>query len=152
MSKQQTTATRGWLPPENPPTPQRGKRLLIVDPEELVRWSLVTYLAKWFSVYSTTTQAAADRVLDSVGVEALVVSEDLPESAAEEIEAHAKARNPKVVVIRTITGPPRKSQTRCPVVCLEKPFDLSRLAELLGVRNGTHGAGKADPPSPTTKP
>lgn len=110
---------------------------------------MVTYLAKWFSVYSTTTKAAADRVLDSVSVEAVVVSEDLPESAAEEIEAHAKARNPKVIVIRTITGPPRGSQRRCPVVCLEKPFDLSRLAELLGVHDAKRSAGRADPPSPT---
>lgn len=109
----------------------------------------MTYLAKWFSVYSTTTKAAADRVLDSVIVEAVVVSEDLPESAAEEIEARAKARNPNVVVVRTITGPSRGPQRNCPVVFLEKPFDLSRLAELLGVPNAKHNARRADPPAPT---
>ena len=38
--------------------------LLIVEPEPLLRWSLATYLSKWFDVFPADTREAADRILD----------------------------------------------------------------------------------------
>lgn len=112
-----------------------GEHLLVVEPEELVRWSLVTYLAKWFDVFSADSRAAADRILDDHRVDAVVVSDDLSDRAAEVIEERARSKNPSVRVVRTVTSPPAGDAAALDTLCLEKPFQLSELANLLGVRN-----------------
>ncbi len=113
--------------------PRHARHVLIVEPEELVRWSLVTYLAKWFDVLSTDTQASADRILDDQQIDAVVVSDDLSNRAAEAIAAHARSRNPTARVVRTVTSPPSNGPQEHDTPCLEKPFKLAEVASLLGV-------------------
>jgi len=113
-------------------------RVLVVEPEALVRWSLVTYLARWFDVLSADSRSAADRILDDQQVDAIVVSDDLSDHAAEDVEAHARSRNPAARVIRTVTGPCTERTSNEDISCLEKPFELSRLATLLGVQVVSH--------------
>lgn len=111
----------------------RAEHLLIVEPEALVRWSLVTYLGKWFVVYSADSRTGADRVLDDHRIDALVVSDDLSDRAAKDIEAHARSRNSSVRVVRTVTNPSDGEEPVPDTPCVEKPFELSELASLLGV-------------------
>jgi len=110
-----------------------AEHLLIVEPEALVRWSLVTYLGKWFAVYSADSRASADRILDDHRIDALVVSDDLSDRAAKDIEAHARSQNPSVRVVRTVTNPSDGEEPTPDTPCVEKPFELSKLASLLGV-------------------
>ena len=112
-------------------------RVLIVEPEALVRWSLVTYLSKWFEVLAADSRSVADRILDDQQIDAIVVSDDLSDRAAECVEAHARLRNPATRVVRTVTGPPSDKASDGATPQLEKPFDLSRLASLLGVHTGS---------------
>jgi len=110
------------------------RHLLIVEPEELVRWSLVTYMAKWFAVDSVDSRAGADRILDERRIDAVVVSDDLSDQAAEAIETHARSRNPSVCVVRTVTNPSGDNEPAPDTPRVEKPFELSKLASLLGIR------------------
>lgn len=114
--------------------PGPNRRLLIVEPEELVRWSLVTYLGRWFVAFSADSPAVADQILDEQAIDAVVISDDLSNQAGEEIAARARRRNPHVQVIWTLTrlDADRVVQPGSDVV--EKPFELSHLASLLGAR------------------
>lgn len=131
---------------------QPSRQVLIVEPEELVRWSLVTYLGKWFAAFSADTQVAADRILDDQQIDALVVSTDLLDQGAEEIQARARSRNPDVTVVCTSTKPPGEKVCSRATPFLEKPFELSELADLLGVDNGLPGNSEQEEegPAPTT--
>ncbi len=115
---------------------QPVQTLLIVEPESLIRWSLVTYLAKWFTVYAADSGSAADRFLDEHRIDAAVVSDDLPCGVGEEIEARALSLNSSVRLVCTVTNPPGEKTCTRTTKCLEKPFELAELANLLGV----HGA------------
>ena len=135
MTAAGSTSGAGSVRPDNV-TPQRSaEHLLVVEPEELMRWSLVTYLAKWFDVFSADSGATADRILDDYRVDAVVVSDDLSDRAAEVIEARARSQNPTVKVVRTVTEPPGERAAAVDTPYLEKPFELSKLANLLGVQN-----------------
>lgn len=106
-------------------------RLLVVEPEALLRWAMVTYLGRWFEVFQAPTAEAACALLEREPVDAVVVSGELGRSAAESVEHYASERNPAARMVRTITDP--NERERCPStsVCLEKPFRLSDLADLL---------------------
>ncbi len=122
------------MPTGNGTTNRHAGNLLVVEPEALLRWSLVTYLGQWFEVLSAETKPAADRILDEHKVDAVVVSDELSDSTMQALEAHARSRNAATRVIRTVTTerawPTLPKETRC----IEKPFELAKLAELLGVR------------------
>ena len=125
--------TQGDRQPATHATPMTAARprLLVVEPEALLRWAMVTYLGRWFEVFQSATATAACGVLESESVDAVVVSGELGRSAAESVERCARERNPSARVVRTITDP--NELERCPPssVCLEKPFRLSDLADLL---------------------
>ena len=110
-----------------------AKHLLVVETETLVRWSLVTYLARWFVAYSADSRASAFDLLDDHRIDAVVVSDDLSDRAAEDIETHARLQNPGVRVVRIFTDLPRRNEPATSTRCVEKPFELAKLADLLGV-------------------
>jgi DNA-binding response OmpR family regulator len=109
-----------------------------VEPEALFRWSLATYLQRWFEVLASESGVAADDVLMRESVDALVLSADLSDSDASTLAAHARRINPNVTIICTFSGPEiREGMGReGRALCLEKPFDLSILARYLGVNTG----------------
>ncbi len=114
---------------------QPARNLLIVEPESLIRWSLVTYLAKWFTMYAADSGSAANRFLDKHRIDAAVVSDDLPSGVAEEIEDRALSLNSSVRLVCTVTNPPGEKVCARTTQCLEKPFELAELAHLLGVES-----------------
>jgi hypothetical protein len=105
----------------------------VVEPENLVRWSLATYLARWFSVDCVDCTAKADRILEESPVDAIVVSDDLTGDAVRAIEARARSGNPNVRVVHTITHPSHEHEITPDTLRVEKPFALSQLASMLGV-------------------
>lgn len=107
--------------------------LLIVEPEDLLRWSLTTYLGRWFEVYPTESPVAANRYLDERFFEAVVTSDELPEEALMDIETHAHSRNVATKLVRTVTSLCASCQRMPQGCCIEKPFQLSKLATMLGV-------------------
>lgn len=105
------------------------RRLLLLEPDSLTRWSVERYLRPWFDVVSTTDAMEGDRMMDERGFDAVVISDSVPIALVERLEAHARELNPTVRLVRTVSDDAEESgQTR-----LEKPFDLSTLARLLGV-------------------
>ncbi len=123
--------------PARPPAPARDppprvERLLVVEPEALVRWSLTTYLGRWFTVFAVESKRAADQILDDEAIDALVVSDDLQDRTSQAVVSHARLRNPRVVVVRTMSGPDDAATPTDNAICLEKPFDLSILAMHFG--------------------
>jgi DNA-binding response OmpR family regulator len=117
------------------PAPTEGRRghVLIVEPDPLTQWSLETYLARWFAIDSTGSPVSAQRILETQPVDALVLSDELPSAALAALEQRAHSLTARVVILRTVTD---SGQAPCPgpdSSCLEKPFELVRLAELLGV-------------------
>lgn len=114
-----------------------AKHLLIVEPEALVRWSVGKYLARWFIVHSVESRADADRVLDERPVDVVIVSDDPRDRMAKEIETHARSRNPSVRVVRTVTHSSHDKDSTSGAPLVEKPFDLAKLADMLGVTDAT---------------
>ena len=117
-------------------TPQEQRhsgKLLIVDPDRLTRWSVEAYLSGIFDVLTAESLAAALEFLDHQAVEAVVVSDDLPDDGADTVEEQARAGNRCVTVVRTVSEPVRAHLAADPNVLLEKPFKLSVLADILGV-------------------
>lgn len=80
------------------------RRLLLVEPDNLMRWSLVAYLSRWFDVTSTDSIEAARQLLENQKLEAIVVSDAISSQAAAELEAQAIRRHPGARLVRTVTG------------------------------------------------
>jgi DNA-binding response OmpR family regulator len=121
-----------------------------VEPEALFRWSLATYLQRWFDVVAAETGVAADEVMTQESVDALVFSADLSDSDANALAAHARRINPNVLVVCTFSGPEIREEMgrEARTLCLEKPFDLSILARFLGVSTGTSGVAEVQKKGP----
>ena len=84
-----------------------------------------------FRVFAVDSVPAADRLLDEQPVDAAVLSDDLPDGGADQVECHLRIRNPTPCVVRTSTGPSTGGGTPPAAARLEKPFDLTTLANLL---------------------
>lgn len=115
----------------SPSARQRG-RVLIVDRDALARWSISTYLQRWFAVQATECAEEAERLLDGEPLVVLIVSDDMPGRVLERLERRVQARCPEALVVRTVTGV-RPKRPRSRAVLLEKPYQLHELAACLGV-------------------
>ena len=115
------------------PPPRARPCLLLVEPEGLLRWSLTTYLGQWFDVFPTETTVAADRILGQHRIDAVITSEELPEGDLAEVERRALACNSSARIVRTVTGLSNTCAPLAGTFCIEKPFELSKLAKLLGI-------------------
>lgn len=111
---------------------ERRRRMLVVDPDRLTRWSIATYLQRWFDVDCAPTAALADELLANGPVDVLVTSDDLSSEAVDRIERAARGRNAATRTVRMVADAAR-ARAEPGVKLLEKPFALSRLAELAGV-------------------
>ena len=133
-----------------PAPPADRPRLLIVEPEPLLQWSLGTYLSRWFEVFVVESAATAQALLDERPADALIVSDELPDHAAEKVETWARLRNCSVAVIRTVTDSTDEPALPANTRQLEKPFDLAQLASFLGVT--PEPAGEPTDPAPPAAP
>ena len=81
------------------------EQLLIVEPDTLLRWSLVTYLSRWFRVVPVESSDQANLILDQYTFDAVVVCDDHVNTIADNIESHAHQRNSQARVVRTVMPP-----------------------------------------------
>jgi DNA-binding NtrC family response regulator len=107
--------------------------VLIVEPEPLTQWALRMYLQRWFSVESTDSLAIAQRVFSNRAIDGLVISDELAPTATAALEQTARFLNPDVHIIRTVSDTTRPFEGDPQTDCLEKPFELARVARLLGI-------------------
>ena len=104
--------------------------VLVVEPDPLTQWSLRMYLGKWFDVETVGDAEAALRTLAERRVEVLIVAEELSVGVlAEQIRQEGE----RMQVIRTVTDPARCGRLEVEEPYLEKPFELARLATMLGI-------------------
>ncbi|UCF33892.1 MAG: hypothetical protein JSV78_01015 [Phycisphaerales bacterium] len=108
-------------------------KLLVVEPERLLQWCLVEYLAQWFDVLAVDCGCEAERSLNARRLDAVVVSDALPADEVRSIEQQALKCNPEVQLVRTVTDPLKSSAVSNGVAYVEKPFKLADLAHLLGI-------------------
>jgi len=120
-------------------SPRRGV-LLVLEPDSLLRWSLVTYFSPTFSVRAVDSVEDAETVLETEGASALVVSDAVPAQGLTRLERCARSGNPDVAIIRVVTSLRSAPKDPHASATLEKPFELSTLAELLAatVDRGAH--------------
>ncbi|MFQ5592353.1 MAG: response regulator [Phycisphaerae bacterium] len=115
--------------------PQR--RVLVVEPDRLTRWSIKEYLGSRSDVTSADGASAAHSLLDENWYDAVVIADDLQDDAADAVEEHARSRNPQVVAVRTVTRVADDSvRAVSRAVFLEKPFELTSLGRVLGLEKG----------------
>ncbi len=70
-----------------------GGKLLLMEPAPLLRWSLATYLARWFEVIPSGERRDAEELLRANVLDALVISDELDECDVEWIETQARKVN-----------------------------------------------------------
>jgi len=117
------------------PLHRRARNLLIVEPQSLLRWSLATYLSRWFDVFPTDSPATAERILDDERIDAVVLSDALPAAQLTALLEHVRARGQATCLVCTVTGSGFMPVPHDKCHCIEKPFELRKLADLLGVES-----------------
>ncbi len=100
-----------------------------------MRWAVETFLERWFDVVTLDDPRAAERRCHKTAFDAVVVSEDYPSVARSAIAHAARELNPTVRVVSTFARP-TASRGSSDEIRLEKPFELSELAQKLGVKSG----------------
>ena len=111
----------------------RRRRVLIVEPDTLTRWSLETYLLRWCAVECMELPEVADRRLRLPGIDVLIVSDALPPSDVRNLEDIAQRATPPILTIHIGTESGHQRTPRAAGRYLEKPFDLALLRPLIGV-------------------
>jgi DNA-binding response OmpR family regulator len=124
-----------WSDPPLTSDPQGvGHRILVVEPDRLARWSICSYLQRWFLVCSAESAPQAEFQLKNQVFDGVIISCEIPSEAIDTIEQTCRDRNPETVLIITVTdttshlGGPGSARKQ-----LEKPFQLAKMAQLLGV-------------------
>jgi DNA-binding response OmpR family regulator len=112
--------------------PAGRPRLLLLEPDNLTRWSIQTYLHPWFEVDAAESRETAGKLAARQPYSAIVLSDQLPTRAAEAIRRLARRRNPDLTMVQMVTGTRDPTSDEC-IIQLEKPFKLAKLARLLGV-------------------
>lgn len=132
-------------PTERPRLPARRRRLLIVEPDRLTRWSIKAYFDTLFDVGVAESAVSVYKLLAESPADAIVVADNLPNGDADAIESRARSCNESVLIVRTVTTATETGAHGARVSRLEKPFKLSSLARLLGVGTRDGGIVTDDP-------
>lgn len=119
--------------PAAPESELHRRRVLIVEPDTLTRWSLETYLLRWCAVECVEQPDAAARRLRLRTVDVLILSDALPAADVENLEAIAENATPPILTIRMGTESDHQHISHTHARYLEKPFDLALLRPMIGV-------------------
>jgi len=107
------------------------RRLLIVEPVRLLRWSLSRYLSQWFDVEAVATSQDAESVFDNGDVAAVLVSDALPGYGACRVEKRARDIKKCTRIVRMVAHPVADRMQDGLVRHIEKPFELGEMKKLL---------------------
>jgi len=119
------------------------ERLLVIEPDVLTRWSLTTYLGRWFNVFAVASVDEGMTFLASQTPDSAVLSDALDLAQLARFESVLREKNPSATIIRLVTNPVSggigfRSES------IEKPFRLSDVARML------HAPSRAKPCNPDT--
>ena len=131
--KRARTTTRKSSPDDGP---LLRDRVLVIEPDHLTLWSVATYLQRWFTVETTNCGVEAEKLLRDHAVAAVIISDQFPHRAAETLTQLAKRLHPDARTVLMVSGDADPESIAGCVTRLEKPFELSDLARLLGVPDG----------------
>lgn len=107
--------------------------ILLCEPDELTKWSVSTYLQRWFDVQAASSPDDARARLEQHPCHAVIISDELRLHDIEEIERLARTRNPGVMTVRTVSSDVDLPHPDQRTIRLEKPFNLASLACALGI-------------------
>ncbi|MGD8453783.1 MAG: hypothetical protein PVJ57_18370 [Phycisphaerae bacterium] len=116
--------------------PATHGRLLLVEQDQLMTWSLTRYFQRWFTVDAAASGEAAEQLATAHAFTAVLTSDALPSERASAIHELVRQRNPVATAVRLVTAATETPAPEPPCLQLEKPFELARLARLLGVSEG----------------
>ena len=133
MDPSKRTAPRHLRDAPLPATCARRGRLLLLEPNELTRWSITTYLERWFAVETAESSDVAARMVERSPFDALVLSEAISPQDVTRIQRMASRPGTAVKTVCTVTAASEPVTVESQTVQLEKPFELASLARLLGV-------------------
>jgi DNA-binding response OmpR family regulator len=117
--------------PAAPPESAIG-RVLVVEPDQLTRWSLHTYLSRWFEVVAVAGTEGPPRA-DERPFDALVLSDRVARDLARALLRQSRLENPDLLAVLLVTGDREPAADLVADARIEKPFALTELAHLLGV-------------------
>lgn len=103
--------------------------MLVIEPDPLLRWSLVNYLGRFFHVLAVDSPRRGSQLVQKTRIDALIASDDW-ESETESLCRLARACNRSLLAIRMIANVPEDPLPH-ETLRIEKPFQLPELAELL---------------------
>ena len=132
VTKANETRTQPATTPASGPQPPGG-RVLVVEPDHLTAWSLATFLQRWYEVETTNCTVAAEKSLRERAPVAVIVSDQLPGQRAQSLLQLAQRANPAVRAVLMVSREADPSAAVTSGLRLEKPFDLTELARLLGI-------------------
>lgn len=127
----ETHAHLSATPASGPPPP--GGRVLVVEPDHLTAWSLATFLQRWYEVETTNCTVTAEKFLRERAPVAIILSDQLPGPSAASLLQLAQRANPAVRAVLLVSREADPSAAPPGGLRLEKPFELTELARLLGI-------------------
>jgi len=149
MSVRSTNKARGKADPAFAASINHSHNALVVEPDHLLRWSLVTYLGRWFHMFPAQSLEDAALILESTPIDAVVISSEFARSNARELARRAVATNSNTRVVKIVTSSHEDASTDDGAAAIEKPFELAALARLLGVtEDWADGSSPAPGPLP----
>jgi len=113
-------------------TPLLG-RILLVERDELVRWSIGKFMQRWFAIESIESPNWVEQLAKPPRICGLILSDEVSAIEAAAIQELVRRRLPDVRTVRMTTGTQEADGLADGTVYLEKPFELSELARVLGV-------------------
>lgn len=81
-----------------------ARKILVVDDEKLVRWTIETFLKSWgYEVYSAGDPKEALEIFSKSAIELVITDLKMPGMNGIELAREIKSKNPKVKII-LVTG------------------------------------------------
>lgn len=108
-------------------------RVLMIEPDSLLRWSVSRYLERAVEVVGIGSLADAAGLDPSPPFRAVIVSDNLPAEQTRSLVRRLRERCPSLTAIILLSAPAEPWPAEMHMLPLEKPFKLSALAELLEV-------------------
>jgi DNA-binding NtrC family response regulator len=108
---------------------QRRPIVLVMEADPLLRWSLTTYLGRFFTVFAIGSLEELDHTVHAEHLDAIVASDDLA-SDAETLFVRIRQTNLAIVAVQMVAAT-SGADVVPNFVPIEKPFQLDILADLL---------------------
>ncbi len=108
---------------------QQRPIVLVMEQDHLLRWSLTTYLGRFFTVFAIGSLDEMSKTLNAQFFDAIVASDDLAQDA-ETLCTLIRKNNPAVVAVQMVAAA-SGANVAASFLPIDKPFQLSALVDLI---------------------